>query len=260
MKSRIDKLLAANGFGSRRDIKRLLKGRTFLVNGAVVVDPGTIVNSESDTFEWEGKPYKPKEKVYLMLNKPAGVVTSTADPGHDTVIDLLEEPWSNMELHPVGRLDFDTEGLLVLTNDGPLTHRLTSPKTGVDKTYIAGLRDPVDQAMFEDYRQRLERGVTFHDGYTTLPARLELPASSASPSVPAFPVSDLQLTIQEGKYHQVKKMFKTLGNEVTALRRVSMGPLALDPNLLPGTYRELSEDEIRSLKLAVGNGADDEAE
>lgn len=258
MKSRIDKLLASNGFGSRRDIKRLLKSRTFLVNGEVTVDPAVIVDPETDTFEWDGKPFLPKTRVYLMLNKPAGVITSTADPDHDTVIDLLIEPWSRMSLHPVGRLDVDTEGLLVLTNDGPLTHRLTSPKTGVDKTYLARLRDPVSQETFESYRDSFARGVTFHDGYTTLPARLELPGTETG-DVPsrseAFPCAELRLTIQEGKYHQVKKMFKTVGNEVTALRRLSMGPLSLDPLLGSGAWRELTPEEVRALRAAVGKGA-----
>ncbi len=260
MKSRIDKLLASNGFGSRRDIKRMLKSRAFLVNGAAVVDPGTVVDSETDSFSWEGKAFKPREKAYLMLNKPSGVVTSTSDPGHDTVMDLLAEPWSLMDLHPVGRLDIDTEGLLLLTNDGPLTHRLTSPKTGVDKTYEARLRDPVGQSAFEEYRAAFGRGVTFHDGYTTLPAKLDLPSNGDADGPNAvqsgaFPRDAVLLTVQEGKYHQVKKMFKTVGNEVIALRRISMGPVRLDRALPPGGYRELSESEIRALRLAVGNDA-----
>jgi len=254
MKSRIDKLLASNGFGSRRDIKRLLKSGTFVVNGRAVTDSGTVVDPESDVLEWEGKPFNPRVHAYIMLNKPAGVVTSTADPEHDTVIDLLAEPWSLMSLHPVGRLDRDTEGLLLLTNDGPLTHRLTSPKTGVDKTYRAGVRDPVDEKAFAAYREAFATGVTFHDGYTTLPARLEAPAKAA------FPLAELILTIQEGKYHQVKKMLKTQGNEVVALSRLSMGPLELDPALGPGDYRELSDAEVQALRGAVyGDGGKDQA-
>ncbi len=260
MKGRIDKLLASNGLGSRRDIKRLLKSRVFTVNGETVTDPSVIVDFEADSFTLEGKAFRSRTFAYLMLNKPAGVVTSTADPNHGTVLDLLDAPWSRMSLHPVGRLDRDTEGLLLLTNDGPLTHRLTSPKTGVDKTYRAVLRDPVDAATFGDYRARFAAGVTFHDGYTTLPARLfaAAPVPRDSPAAadadPAFPLTEAFLTIQEGKYHQVKKMFLTVGNEVTNLSRLSMGPLVLDPALASGEWRELTEGEIAALRRAVLDG------
>lgn len=242
--SRLDKVLAANGFGSRRDIKRVLKEGRLRVNGVVRADPATPVDPDRDSFELDGQMLAIRTSVYLMLNKPAGVVTSTDDPGHETVIDLLGEPWSKMELFPVGRLDVDTEGLLVITNDGPLTHRLTSPRTGVDKTYQARLRDPLDGIRFAEYRERFASGVTFKDGYTCLPARLE---RSGSDPASVF------LTIQEGKFHQVKKMFKAVGNEVLYLRRVSMGSLALDMSLAPGAYRELTAGEITLLR-AEGQG------
>jgi 16S rRNA pseudouridine516 synthase len=174
-----------------------------------------------------------------MLNKPAGVITSTDDPDHRTVMDLLGEPWSRMELFHVGRLDNDTEGLLVITNDGPLTHRLTSPKTGVDKTYFVRLRDPVDGTLFAGYERRFSGDITFRDGYTCLPAIVRRAGDN---------MDEVFLTIQEGKYHQVKKMFHVLGNEVVYLKRVSMGPLALDPALEKGEYRELTDQEIRILK------------
>ena len=241
MKSRLDKLLSANGFGSRRDIKRLLKSCCLTVNGNICTDPGFNVDSETDLMELDGEQLHISTMVYLMLNKPAGVVTSTEDPAHRTVIDLLDEPYSRMGLFPIGRLDRDTEGLLILTNDGPLTHRLTSPKTGFDKTYFARLRDLVNEEMFSDYAKRLTAGVTFHDGYTCLPATL-LPAVTAVDGN-----NGLRLTIHEGKYHQVKKMFKALGNEVTYLQRVAMGPLTLDRNLRPGDYRELRPEEIAML-------------
>jgi len=245
MKSRLDKLLADNGFGSRRDIKKMLKGGIFLVNGAVRTDPGFMVDPEGDVFTHRGEPFLPRGEIYLMLNKPLGVVTSTSDPLHATVMDLLEERWRPFGLFPVGRLDYDTGGLLLLTNDGPLTHRLTSPKTGVDKTYRVLLRDAVDEPTFEEYRGRFERGVRFHDGHLTLPAVLELPRGHS------FPAALVDLTIQEGKYHQVKKMFKVVGNEVAGLTRTAMGPLTLDPSLAPGSYRELTEAEVGALRGAA---------
>jgi len=238
-KIRLDKILASNGFGSRRDIKRLLHDRAFTVNGTVCKDSGFPVDPESDEFALDGKPLKIRTSVYLMLNKSAGVVTSTDDPHHRTVMDLLCPPWSGMGLFPVGRLDADTEGLLVITNDGPLPHRLTSPKTGVDKTYYARLRDPVDDALFAGYVRRFREGIPFHDGHVCLPATLVRSPGEAD---------GFLLTIQEGKYHQVKKMFKVVGNEVVYLKRVSMGALSLDPSLEPGTFRELTDGELRLLR------------
>lgn len=249
MKSRLDKLLAGAGFGSRRDIKRILRERELTVNGVVSVDPATPVDPETDEIALAGKKLAIREHVYLMLNKPAGVVTSTDDPLHRTVMDLFDEPWSRMDLFPIGRLDIDTEGLLVITNDGPLTHRLTSPKSGVDKTYLAVLRDPVDDAAFEDYGRRFREGVTFHDGYTTLPAELER-AREYDRDLPTgtSPEAIMRVTIQEGKYHQVKKMFKVVGNEVIFLKRLSMGLLVLDDSLAAGEYRELTVTEVEILR------------
>ncbi|HPS44685.1 MAG TPA: pseudouridine synthase [Treponemataceae bacterium] len=256
MKSRLDKVLSSSGMGSRRDVRRILRERQVTVNGARVVDPGALVDPEFDGIALEGKPLSLKQTVYLMLNKPSGVVTSTEDPLHRTVMDLFEEPWSRMNLFPIGRLDRDTEGLLVITNDGPLGHRLTSPKTGVDKTYLAILRDPVSDARFAEYAARFREGVSFPDGYVTLPASLARAGSDAgadaNASGPARSIGDgsfasVLLTIQEGKFHQVKRMFKAVGNEVIYLKRVSMGSLALDPALAPGAYRELTESEIAGL-------------
>lgn len=252
MKDRLDKLLAANGLGSRRDAKRLMRAGGLTVNGVVCTDAALIVDPDTDVIHLDGQILLLKRDIYLMLNKPAGVITSTEDPDHDTVMDLLAEPWCNMKLFPVGRLDADTEGLLVLTNDGPLTHRLTSPKTGVDKTYYAELRDAVADEAFADYERRFREGVTFRDGYTCLPAVLERAAvPMPGREVATRPAADrIFLTIQEGKYHQVKKMFHAVGNEVAYLRRVSMGNLGLDPALVPGEYRELTAAEIDILRAS----------
>lgn len=249
MKSRLDKLLADNGWGSRRDIKRLLRERSLTVNGTPCRDPSIHVDTETDILVLDGIPLTVRDFVYLMLNKPAGVVTSTSDPDHATVIDLLGEPWASMGLFPIGRLDRDTEGLLVITNDGPLTHRLTAPKTGCPKAYLARLRDRVDQDIFLDYERRFREGITFHDGYTCMPAIL---ARAGSGSTGDDTSREFRVVIHEGKYHQVKKMFKVVGNEVVFLKRLSMGGLELDPALEPGSFRELTAGELRLLREVPG--------
>lgn len=243
MKSRLDKLLADNGWGSRRDIKRILRERAFAVNGVTTTDPACKVDPATDLLTLRGEPVELRFFSYLMLNKCAGVVTSTSDPVNRTVIDLLDPPWSSMSLFPVGRLDVDTEGLLVITNDGPLTHRITSPKSGCEKTYFARLRDPVDDAALAEYRARFRSGITFHDGYTCLPAEIARASEG-----PASPSNEVLVVIREGKYHQVKKMLKVVGNEVVYLKRIAMGRLSLDPSLEPGRYRELTAAEIDLLR------------
>lgn len=242
MKIRVDKLLATNGWGSRRDIKRLMRTYVLTVNGRVCVDPATYINPDTDVLHLRGELLSLRTTVYLMLNKPAGVVSSTVDPLHKTVLDLLEPPWSSLDLHPVGRLDYDTEGLLLLTNDGQLTHRLTSPKVGIPKRYHAQLLYPVDELLFSSYMVQLGRGVTFKDGYTCLPAQIERLSGE----------QDVVLTICEGKYHQVKKMFRVLGNKVVHLTRLSMGPITLDRALAPGEVRELSSKELAALRDILG--------
>lgn len=263
MKSRLDKLLADNGWGSRRDIKRLLRERSLTVNGAACRDPSIRVDPETDALALDDLPIMIREFVYLMLNKPAGVVTSTSDPDHATVIDLLGEPWASMGLFPIGRLDRDTEGLLVITNDGPLTHRLTAPKSGCPKAYLARLRDPVDEALFREYERSFREGVSFHDGYTCMPASLSramkacvaTPGDAMTAAPGADALRDFRVVIHEGKYHQVKKMFKAVGNEVAFLKRLSMGGLDLDPALAPGAFRELTAEEIRLLREGPGGKA-----
>lgn len=249
MKLRLDKILASNGYGSRKDVKRIIHTRTLAVNGIICTDGAALLDPETDRIELDGAPVKLRTDVYLMLNKISGVITSTMDSDHRTVMDLLDEPYSRMDLFPVGRLDGDTEGLLIITNDGPLTHRLTSPKTGVDKTYFARLRDPVDSELFAEYEKRFREDITFHDGYTCLPASI---SRSGPLSLSSVGPDEVFLTIQEGKYHQVKKMFKVVGNEVVYLRRVSMGSLVLDSSLAPGSYRELTAEEIVLLRKQSG--------
>ncbi|GAA0354585.1 pseudouridine synthase [Alkalibacterium iburiense] len=238
---RLDKLLAHSGLGTRKEVKKLLKTKIVEVNEEVVTDPKVHVDPELDTITVGGEPIEYQEFVYFMLNKPQGVISATEDVMHETVLDLLELQDSLQDPHPVGRLDIDTEGLLVLTNDGKLTHQLLSPKKEVPKTYeaeIAGIMTSEDIEAFL-------KGVTLDDGYETLPAQLVLKEVNEDEQS-----SKVEITIHEGKFHQVKRMVEAVGKEVTYLKRLSMGPLTLDPNLELGSYRELTKEEIALLKQA----------
>jgi 16S rRNA pseudouridine516 synthase len=233
---RIDKFLSNMGFGSRKEVKVLLKSKAVEVNGAVVRDPKVQVDEQTDQVLVNGEAVDYVEFIYLLMNKPAGVVSATEDNYDRTVIDLLNEDEKHFQPFPVGRLDKDTEGFLLLTNDGQLAHELLSPKKHVDKTYFAeinGIVTDEDIAAFE-------KGVALEDGYVTKPACLKILKSA--------PVSEIELTITEGKFHQVKRMFISVGKEVAYLKRLSMGPLTLDPTLKLGQYRHLAEEEIELLK------------
>lgn len=238
---RLDKLLAHTGFGTRSEIKQLVKRGAVSVNGRTVKDSGQQVHPERDEIDVDGEPVVYREFVYLMLNKPQGVVSATEDTRDRTVLDLIDSRYAHFDLFPVGRLDKDTEGLLLLTNDGKLAHQLLSPRKHVPKTYYAeveGAVDESDKAVFA-------RGVTLDDGYVTMPAELVIlhrgnPAQSE--------LSRIELAIMEGKFHQVKRMFQSVGKRVVFLKRIAMGPLKLDPNLPAGKYRELTEKERLSLK------------
>ncbi|MCR6111708.1 rRNA pseudouridine synthase [Bacillus sp. A301a_S52] len=232
---RADKLLASMGFGSRKEVKKLLKKGGFTVNEAVVKEGKTHVNPETDTLEVFGERFYYKPFIYLMMNKPQGVVSATDDKRDRTVIDLLQPEDAFYEPFPVGRLDKDTTGLLLLTNDGQLAHKLTSPKKKVDKQYLVQLEKSVDQADI----LALEQGVGLDDGYVTKPAVVKLVNDQRKDLV--------HLTIQEGKFHQVKRMFQARGNRVVTLKRERIGPLNLDETLSHGAYRKLTEDELEKL-------------
>lgn len=238
---RLDKLLAHTGFGTRSEIKQLVKRGAVSVNGKKVKDSGQQVHPERDEVSVDGEPVMYREFVYLMLNKPQDVVSATEDNRDRTVLDLLEREYAHFDLFPVGRLDKDTEGLLLLTNDGKLAHNLLSPRKHVPKTYYA----EVEGAVEESDTDAFACGVALDDGYVTMPAELNIlhtgnPAQSE--------LSRIELTIMEGKFHQVKRMFQSVGKRVVFLKRLSMGPLKLDPLLPVGTYRELTEEELLSLK------------
>lgn len=232
---RIDKMLANLGFGSRKEVKQLLKGGAVKVNDRLVKDAKQQVNPESDVVTLNGEVIEYKKFIYLMMNKPPGVISATEDLHDKTVIDLLGMEEQVYEPFPVGRLDKDTEGLLLLTNDGQLAHRLLSPKKHVPKMYYA----VIDGVVTEEDVEAFRAGVTLDDGYLTKPGQLTIIKSGIR--------SEIELTITEGKFHQVKRMFQSVGKKVVYLKRMTMGPLLLDEQLELGEYRELTDEEIEQL-------------
>ncbi len=233
---RLDKLLSNMGYGSRKEMKKWLKSGSVTVDGKPVKDGKHQVDPENQTVSVNGEEVHYREFIYLMMNKPQGVISATEDGMHETVIDLIDPEYHLFEPFPVGRLDKDTEGFLLLTNDGGLSHDLLSPKKHVAKTYFARINGNVP----EDDIRAFKEGVTLDDGYKTKPGELSI--------LSAGETSEIELTITEGKFHQVKRMFQAVGKEVTFLKRLSMGPLELDQTLEPGDYRELKVEELNSLK------------
>ncbi|MED1712155.1 pseudouridine synthase [Bacillus paralicheniformis] len=234
---RLDKLLSNSGYGSRKEVKKMLKNGAVRVNDQLIKDAKEHVDPESDDITVYGEPVVYQEFIYLMMNKPQGVLSATEDSRQETVVDLLDPELLRFEPFPVGRLDKDTEGLLLLTNDGQLAHQLLSPKKHVPKTYEVHVDKPIDQAALD----QLEKGVDIGEGYVTKPAEASLLASK-------YGVERLLLTITEGKFHQVKRMLKAVGRDVIYLKRLKMGDVDLDGELLPGEYRELSEHELAALQ------------
>mgnify|MGYP001085960320 CR=1 FL=1 len=235
-KERLDKILSNMGYGSRKDIKKIIKEGRVQVNDKIVKNNSMKIDPYKDKVTLDGIKVDYRKYIYLMLNKPKDVVSSTDDPINRTVLDLIDEEYLIFNPFPAGRLDKDTEGLLLLTNDGKLAHELLSPKKGVDKTYYV----EVDGFVEEDHKDQFKDGVLLDDGYKTLPAKLEILESNV--------FSKVKLTIKEGKFHQVKRMFQAIDMEVIYLKRISMGNLKLDENLNPGEYRELTDEEIILLK------------
>lgn len=228
---RLDRYLHDLGFGSRKDIERLLKKQRVRVDGNVAKQGAQAVTTES-VVEVDGEVLVYAPTVWLMLNKPTGVITATKDAHNETVMDLLPERFARMQVVPVGRLDKDTTGLLLLTNDGSMAHRLMRPKSQVMKTY-----DIIyEETLAADAVTRLAQGIDLGD-FITAPAKLEL-----------FEEGHARLSISEGKFHQVKRMIHEVGGVVTALRRVAIASLTLDATLAPGEWRFLTEEEISGLK------------
>ena len=234
---RIDKILSNLGYGTRKDLKKIVKNGMVQVNGITIKDSAMKVDPEKDKIVINGEEIFYREFIYLMMNKPAGVISATFDNKDETVIDLLEVEHQVFEPFPVGRLDKDTVGLLLLTNDGDLNHRLISPKWKVDKVYFA----KIDQKVTEEDIEKFKHGITLDDGYRCKEAILEIQKASEEGS-------EIVLTIQEGKFHQVKRMFEAVGKKVTYLKRIEFGTLPLDEDLEEGEYRELTEEELAILK------------
>ena len=231
---RLDKFLSASGAGSRSQVKELLKAGRVTVDGAVERDPGRKVDPKLQTVALDAAPLGGRRRVVLMLHKPAGYVTATSDARERTVMELLPLEYKHMDLNPVGRLDKETEGLLLFTNDGALLHRLISPRQEVPKVYYARHEG---QASAEDVLA-FEKGLELRDGTKCLPAALE----------PLGP-GESRITVREGKYHQVRRMMASRGMTVHYLQRQREGGLELG-DLAPGESRELSEAEIRALEQA----------
>lgn len=241
---RLDKYLVEMAVGSRSQIKEAAKKGRIRVNGEIEKKTEKKIDPQKDQVFVDGVEISYVKTEYYMLNKPQGVVSATGDNLHKTVLDLLEDK-KRKDLFPVGRLDIDTEGLLLITNDGDLAHRLLSPKRHVDKVYDA----KVSGTLPEDAREQFERGIVLTDGTPTLPGHLEiLKTEEALPEL----LSEIRLTIHEGKFHQVKRMFEAIGCKVVYLKRISMGSLVLDDKLSPGQYRPLTEDEVQKLQEETG--------
>lgn len=234
---RLDKVLANLGYGTRKEVKAVVKEGRVQVDGKAIFDSSMQIDPEITELTIDGEDVNYRKYIYIMLNKPEGVVSATFDNYDETVIDLLDPELQAFNPFPVGRLDKDTVGLLLITNDGELNHRLISPKWHVDKVYFAQIDKPVS---LEDVKA-FEKGITLDDGYRCLPAKLEILSSTDDGS-------DVLVTIQEGKFHQVKRMFQSVQKDVVFLKRIKFGEIKLDEKLNEGDYRELSKDEIEILK------------
>ena len=235
---RLDKYLSDMGVGTRSELKKDIRKGGAVVDGEVIKDPGHSVDASSRVV-FKGSVIEYEEFVYYMLNKPAGIISASEDDREETVIDLIPEP-KRRDLFPVGRLDRDTEGLLLITNDGALSHRLLSPKHHVDKVYYAEVSGILNESDVELFGQ----GLILSDGLECMPADLKILSVSDDEYSSAA-----EITIREGKFHQVKRMFSSVGAEVTYLKRLSMGPLSLDPDLEPGEIRRLTADELEALGI-----------
>ena len=236
---RLDKLLAATGRWSRKEVKELVRQGRVFVCGRAALRPEDKCEQTDDIWV-DGECVKCTRFTYIVLHKPGGLLSATEDKRQQTVLDLIPEQYQKQGLFPVGRLDKDTEGLLLLTNDGELAHRLLAPKSHVDKVYLAHVDGRVDETDVTAFQQ----GITLGDGLECLPAGLE----------PLEDGSRCLVTLREGKFHQVKRMLAHRGKPVTYLKRLSMGSLQLDESLPKGGWRELTERELDGLRRDVEGG------
>lgn len=247
-KERLDKLLSHEGFGSRKDIKKFLRSKIVVLNDKRIFDPAAQIDATTDTISIDGKAVDFHRHVYIMMNKPQHAISSSKDCAHQTVFDLLDEdlrtPYLAEKLHIVGRLDMDTEGLLLFTTDGALTHRLISPKSRVNKTYYCELE------RAETPERQAEISQLFKNGIKVGPDDNDPGFICKSAEIQWQNEKNALLTIYEGKYHQVKRMFAAVQNKICYLKRISIGKLNLDETLSPGEYKFLTQDDLTLLTSA----------
>ena len=237
---RLDKVLANTGYGTRKEVKNMVKSGEITVDGLKIKDSGMQVDVNKNEIKIRGEKLQYRKFIYLMMNKPEGVVSATFDNYDKTVVDLLKQEHYGFEPFPVGRLDKDTVGLLLLTNDGELNHKLISPKYHVDKVYYAEINKNVDQEDIEAFKA----GIVLEDGYECLPGKLEILNNDEHGA-------KVEVTIHEGKFHQVKRMFQARDKKVVYLKRMSFGALNLDETLKEGEYRELLQEELELLMSEI---------
>ena len=229
---RLDKILASQGTLSRRDVKEIIKKGRVTLNGAVVRDSAVKVDLNTDTVAIDGEKVTLKKHIYIMMNKPQGVISASDSEDDETVVDLVPDELFRKGLFPAGRLDKDTTGFVLITDDGDFAHKILSPKNHIFKTYLARLQHELTQNDIET----LEKGITLADGTTLKEAKVEILENTQTPLI--------KIMICEGKYHQVKRMFAATGNKVISLHRSKMGELELDPDLKSGECREITSEEL----------------
>ncbi len=229
---RLDKILASQGTLSRRDVKEIIKKGRVTLNGTVVRDSAVKVDLNIDTVAIDGEQITLKKHIYIMMNKPQGVISASDSENDETVVDLVPDELYRKGLFPAGRLDKDTTGFVLITDDGDFAHKILSPKNHIFKTYLARLQHELTQGDIET----LEKGITLSDGTTLKEAKVEILENTETPLI--------KIMICEGKYHQVKRMFAATGNKVVELHRSKMGDLELDPQLKPGECREITPEEL----------------
>ena len=235
-KQRLDKIIASTGKWSRKDVKLLVKQGRVLVDGRPAASSDEKYDPQQNAITVDGEDIGYRSVTWLMMNKPAGYLSATEDGRGETVLDLLPQDLQRQNLFPVGRLDKDTEGLLLLTNDGVLAHQLLSPKYHVDKVYYTRVAGRLEEADCQAFRE----GIVLGDGLHCMPAELEI--------LTVGETSEAHVTLREGKFHQVKRMLASRGKPVLYLQRIKMGKMTLDPALSLGEYRFLTEDELQELK------------
>lgn len=233
---RLDKIIANSGTLSRKEVHRLIKSGSVSVNGIITKDRGFCIDPESAEIKINGQSVSLEKYVYIMLNKPEGIVSATKDPKEKTVIDLVPAEFKKKNLFPAGRLDRNTTGFVLITDNGDFAHRILSPKNHIEKTYEARLAERIGACALEE----VAKGITLGDGTECLPAKVRVLEDGENPLV--------EIKICEGKYHQIKRMFAAVGNAVIELKRVKMGEMPLDEALAPGECRLLTKQEVELIE------------